>query len=88
MSAPLRVCLQGNVAQNAYLLAKGLRALGVEADSFDQQGVGFPMQHPAWEDGADKLLTAMQRAPRGVPAGGVPEEDAEGEQSNRGGATE
>ncbi|HXI16288.1 MAG TPA: hypothetical protein VNM48_07940, partial [Chloroflexota bacterium] len=47
----MRIAYLGNIAQNAYLLAKGLRALGVEADSFDQQGVGFPMQHPAWEDG-------------------------------------
>lgn len=34
---------------NAYLLAKGLRALGVEADSFDQGG-GYPLQVPHWQD--------------------------------------
>jgi hypothetical protein len=35
------------VGQNAYLLAQGLRALGAEADSFDQGG-GYPLQMPHW----------------------------------------
>lgn len=41
-----------NIAQNSYLLARGLRALGIDglvADSYDDGG-GFPMQHPAWEE--------------------------------------
>ena len=46
----MRICLQGNIAQNAYLLAKGLRRLGVEADSFDQGG-GWVFPLPIWEDG-------------------------------------
>jgi glycosyltransferase involved in cell wall biosynthesis len=43
----MRICVAGNVANNAYLLAQGLRALGVEADSYDQGG-GYPLQMPHW----------------------------------------
>ncbi len=44
----LRVALIGTIAQNATLLAYGLRRLGVDADSYDQGG-GFPMQMPHWQ---------------------------------------
>jgi glycosyltransferase involved in cell wall biosynthesis len=43
----MRTAIIGNVANNAYLLAQGLRALGVEADSYDQGG-GYPLQMPHW----------------------------------------
>jgi glycosyltransferase involved in cell wall biosynthesis len=43
----MRTAIIGNVGQNAYLLAQGLRALGAEADSFDQGG-GYPLQMPHW----------------------------------------
>jgi glycosyltransferase involved in cell wall biosynthesis len=43
----MRIACLGNVGQNAYLLARGLRALGVEADSYDQGG-GYPLQMPHW----------------------------------------
>lgn len=46
----MKVAIQGNIANNAYLLAKGLRRLGVEADSFDQGG-GWVFPLPIWEDG-------------------------------------
>jgi glycosyltransferase involved in cell wall biosynthesis len=46
----VRVCIAGNVAGNAFNLAKGLRALGVEADSFDQ-GSGWIFSLPIWEEG-------------------------------------
>jgi glycosyltransferase involved in cell wall biosynthesis len=43
----MRTAIIGNVANNAALLAQGLRALGVEADSYDQGG-GYPLQMPHW----------------------------------------
>jgi glycosyltransferase involved in cell wall biosynthesis len=43
----MRTALIGNVGQNALLIAQGLRALGVEADSFDQGG-GYALQMPHW----------------------------------------
>jgi glycosyltransferase involved in cell wall biosynthesis len=43
----MRTAIIGNVANNAYLLAQGLRVLGVEADSYDQGG-GYPLQMPHW----------------------------------------
>jgi glycosyltransferase involved in cell wall biosynthesis len=46
---PPRIALCGNIAQNAYLLCKFLRRLGVEADSFDLGG-GNPMWLPWWEE--------------------------------------
>jgi glycosyltransferase involved in cell wall biosynthesis len=46
----VRVAICGNIANNAYSLAKGLRALGVEADSFDQ-GSGWIFSLPIWEEG-------------------------------------
>lgn len=44
-----RIAIVGNVAGNAYLLAKFLRRLGVAADSFDMGG-GNPMWVPWWEE--------------------------------------
>jgi glycosyltransferase involved in cell wall biosynthesis len=49
MSRPLRSAHVGNIANNAYLLAKGLRALGHAADSFDLGG-GFPVALPYWQE--------------------------------------
>ena len=47
----MRVSLHGNVAQNAYLLAYGLRNYTtVEADSYDR-GTGVAMWTPQWEHG-------------------------------------
>jgi glycosyltransferase involved in cell wall biosynthesis len=43
----MRIACIGNVGQNALLIAQGLRALGVEADSFDQGG-GYALQMPHW----------------------------------------
>lgn len=37
-----------NVAQNSFLIVQGLRALGVQADSYDEGG-GYPLQVPHWE---------------------------------------
>lgn len=45
----MKIAICGNVAQNAFLLAKGLRRLGIDADSYDQGG-GYPLQHPAWQE--------------------------------------
>ena len=45
----LHVATLGNIAQNAYLLARFLRRLGVEADSYDAGG-GNSMWVPWWED--------------------------------------
>jgi glycosyltransferase involved in cell wall biosynthesis len=50
----MRIALIGNVGQNAYLIAQGLRTLGVEADSFDQGG-GYPLQMPHWHADFDPL---------------------------------
>jgi glycosyltransferase involved in cell wall biosynthesis len=50
----VRIAICGNVGQNAYLLAQGLRALGVEADSYDQGG-GYPLQMPHWHADFDPL---------------------------------
>ena len=47
----MRVALIGNIAGNAYALAKGLRRLGVEADSFDQ-GSGWVFSLPIWDEGS------------------------------------
>lgn len=44
----MRTAIIGNVAQNAALLAYGLRRLGVEADSYDQGG-GYPLSVPYWQ---------------------------------------
>lgn len=49
MGGRLRVALIGSVALNSYLLAKFLRRIGVEADSFDTGG-GTAMWVPWWED--------------------------------------
>ena len=46
----MKIAMIGNVAQNAYLNAKFLRRLGIEADSFDLGG-GPPASTPQWEDG-------------------------------------
>jgi glycosyltransferase involved in cell wall biosynthesis len=43
----MQTAIIGNVGQNALLIAQGLRALGVEVDSFDQGG-GYPLQMPHW----------------------------------------
>lgn len=43
----MRTAIIGNVGQNALLIAQGLRALGVEADSYDQGG-GYALQMPHW----------------------------------------
>lgn len=48
----MRISIIGNVAGNAYGLAKFLRRLGVEADSYDFGG-GNPMWLPWWEECAD-----------------------------------
>jgi glycosyltransferase involved in cell wall biosynthesis len=50
----MNVAICGNVGQNAFLLAQGLRALGVEADSFDQGG-GYALQMPHWHADFDPL---------------------------------
>jgi glycosyltransferase involved in cell wall biosynthesis len=50
----VKVALIGNVAWNASILARGLRALGVEADSFDNGG-GYFGQAPQWERGTFSL---------------------------------
>lgn len=46
----MKVACVGNIAGNAYSLAKGLRALGLEADSFDQ-GSGWVFSLPIWDEG-------------------------------------
>lgn len=46
---PLRIALVGNIAHNAYLLAKFLRARGVDAESYDEGG-GNVIASPWWED--------------------------------------
>jgi glycosyltransferase involved in cell wall biosynthesis len=46
----MRVALINNVAWNASILARGLRRLGVEADSFDRGG-GYFGELPMWERG-------------------------------------
>jgi glycosyltransferase involved in cell wall biosynthesis len=43
----MRTAIIGNVGQNALLISQGLRALGIEADSFDQGG-GYALQMPHW----------------------------------------
>jgi hypothetical protein len=48
----MRTAIIGNIANNAALLAQGLRALGVEADSYDQGG-GYALQMPHWHAAAD-----------------------------------
>lgn len=50
----MKVALLGSTAWNAHILARGLRRLGVEADSFDQGG-GYFGQMPQWERGVFSL---------------------------------
>lgn len=46
----MRTAICGNIAGNAYALAKGLRGLGVGADSFDM-GAGWVFSLPIWDEG-------------------------------------
>lgn len=50
----MRVALIGATAWNSHILARGLRRLGVEADSFDKGG-GYFGQMPQWERGVFSL---------------------------------
>lgn len=54
----MRISVVGPVALNAYLLARCLRRLGVDADSYDFGG-GNPMWTPWWEECANLDETAL-----------------------------